>query len=102
MNSRKMIRRLAAECGCVIATGGGAILRDENVKLLKMNGRLIFLDRPPEKLTATADRPLANSPEKIRELYKARLSRYKATADSVISVADDPDEAVGAIMRCLP
>ena len=29
----------------IIATGGGAVIREENVDMLKANGRLIFIDR---------------------------------------------------------
>jgi len=36
--------------GCVVSTGGGAVLRDENVENLKKNGVLFFLQASPETL----------------------------------------------------
>ena len=44
----------------IISTGGGAILNPENILNLKANGRFFFLDRKPEDLVPTDDRPLAN------------------------------------------
>ena len=41
----EIIKDVAARQGLVIATGGGAVLKDENTKLLKGNGIVFFLDR---------------------------------------------------------
>lgn len=73
--------RLAQLGGAVIATGGGAILREENVKNLKLNGRLYFLNRPLEQLLPTPDRPTASSKEAIEKRYSERLPIYKKVAD---------------------
>lgn len=80
----EVISRLAGETQIVIATGGGAILRDRNVDALRQNGRLYFLDRPLADLLPTADRPLAGSAEAIRQRYEERYDRYKALADLTI------------------
>ena len=46
-----VIRECIAGCnGLVVATGGGAILREANCDALRRNGRLYFLDRPVEEL----------------------------------------------------
>ena len=73
--------KLAGLGGAVIATGGGAILREKNVKNLKLNGRLYFLNRPLEQLLPTADRPTASSKEAIEKRYSERLPIYKRVAD---------------------
>ncbi len=75
------IGNVARISGAVIATGGGAILRDENVRLLKQNGRVYFLDRPLDQLLPTADRPLASSAEAIKNRYKERFPRYCSVCD---------------------
>lgn len=67
--------------GAVIATGGGAIIRNENVKNLKKNGRVVFLDRDLELLTPTADRPTASDIEAMRKRYEQRYDIYVSTAD---------------------
>ena len=76
----------AKESGRIIATGGGAILRDENVGALQQNGRLYFIDRPVADLVPTSDRPLSDSEAKIAQLYQQRYPRYVACADEIITV----------------
>ena len=46
-----VIREAGVLTGAVIATGGGAVLREENVTALKQNGKVFFLDRSPELLS---------------------------------------------------
>ena len=77
-----VIGELSSKTGCIIATGGGAVLRPENVELLRRNGRLFFLDRPVEQLIPTADRPLSSSKEAILKRYEERYRIYVATADA--------------------
>ncbi|MBR2721621.1 MAG: shikimate dehydrogenase [Clostridia bacterium] len=92
----KVIRELlAAKSGAVIATGGGAVLREENVDALRQNGRIYFLDRPLKDLTATSDRPLASDRAAIEARYAERYARYCQCADvrvdgsgSIEAVAD--------------
>lgn len=67
--------------GAVIATGGGAILRSENVKNLKKNGKVIFLDRDLELLTPTSDRPTASDFEAMKKRFEQRYDIYVSTAD---------------------
>ncbi|MBQ8893597.1 MAG: shikimate dehydrogenase [Clostridia bacterium] len=85
--------------GCVIATGGGAILRDQNVKNLKRNGRVIFLDRPLEEILPTDDRPLSSSREALEKRYRERYSRYCETADHIISPASDISAVCNEILE---
>lgn len=95
----EVIRGLAPMGGQIISTGGGAVLRRENVEALRMNGRLYMLDRPLEELLPTDDRPLADSREKIEGLYQARMPVYRSTADEVIPVRGTPEEVARAIVR---
>lgn len=75
---------LAGRTHCVISTGGGAILREENVRHLKNNGLVFFLDRPLECILPTDDRPLSNSEDKLKALYATRYPIYRAASDHVI------------------
>ena len=93
------IRSLSANAGCVIATGGGAVLKPENVDLLKMNGRLYFLDRPPELLIPTADRPLALTADAVFARYRERYEIYKNTADDTVPGGASPGEVAAEIER---
>lgn len=94
-----VIRDIAAENGGIIATGGGAILRDENIKELKRNGRIYFLDRPLEEILPTDDRPLSGNREQLQKRYNERYARYCATADHIISPASVLDEVCKQIIE---
>ena len=85
--------------GAVIATGGGAILRDENIRALGRTGRLYFLDRPLDALLPTADRPLASTAEAIRARYTERYPRYRTTSDVTVPNGGTPEEAVSMIRK---
>lgn len=96
----EVIREITARnVGCVISTGGGAILRDENIRALRRNGRIYFLDRPPSLLIPTPDRPLSQDNESIRRRYDERYARYCATCDVQIPNSGTPDEAITAIRK---
>ena len=68
----------------MISTGGGAILREENISALRLNGVIVFIDRPLDQLKATDSRPLSDDREKLERLYKERYEIYKNTADIVV------------------
>ncbi len=75
------IKEISDKNGIIIATGGGSVLREENVDNLKRNGRLYFIDRPLTKLIPTSNRPLAKSPADIEKRYNERYGIYSAAAD---------------------
>ena len=97
----KVIARLAMETGVVTATGGGAVLREENVKRLSQNGRLLFLDAPLETLVATKDRPLSQTKEALTKLYFERYDIYKKSADRVIEITRNKEENLEKILKVL-
>lgn len=78
------VRRLAAENGAVIATGGGTVVKKENERLLRMNGRIVFVDRKLDLLVPTSDRPTAFDREQLERRYKERYGVYRATADMTV------------------
>ena len=93
----EIIRALSKQGGQIISTGGGAVLRPENVTALRQNGRLFWLDRDPEALVPTDDRPLADTAEKMKQLYRVREPVYRAAADEIISVTGTPEDAADNI-----
>ena len=93
------ICKLSQENGAVIATGGGAILRSENIDALRMNGRVFFLDRPVEQLIPTGDRPLSSTKEAILRRYNERYDIYISTADAVIPNTETPETAAELVER---
>ena len=93
----EIIRALSKQGGQIISTGGGAVLRPENVTALRQNGRLFWLDRDPEALVPTDDRPLADTAEKMKQLYRVREPVYRAAADEIIPVTGTPEDAADNI-----
>lgn len=79
-----VIEELSSKQSLVIATGGGAVLREENVRALSRNGRLFFLDRSLEKLVSTDDRPLSKDREALEKRYNERMPVYRRTADVTV------------------
>ena len=84
---------LAGQDNLVIDTGGGAILSQRNVDVLKRNGRLIWLTASVETIAARiggdTQRPsLTGSKshvDEIREVLAERMPKYQAAADLTIA-----------------
>lgn len=95
----EVIRDVSRESGRIISTGGGAILRENNVYRLKQNGRIVFIDRPVEKLIPTSDRPLAGSAEAVRKRYGERIEIYRSTCDKSFVPVDSIEENAQTIIR---
>jgi shikimate kinase len=85
---QKMIQKLTQLQGIVLATGGGAILREENRRLLKENGYIVYLqcsvDRIMERTRRDTQRPLLktdNPRERLQQLLEQRQPLYLFCAD---------------------
>lgn len=88
---QKMIRGLTQMQGIVLATGGGAILREENRKSLKENGFVVYLqcsiDRILERTKRDTQRPLLQTEDpraRLEQLLSQREPLYLACADYVV------------------
>lgn len=97
----RTVRELAGQTGCVIATGGGTILSAKNVRLLKKNGKLFFLDRPLSLLSASDDRPLSSRRAELEIMYEKRLPLYLAAADERIANDGEAEAAAERILEKL-
>lgn len=85
----RVIAEISAIQNCVIATGGGAVLREENIVLLKGNGTIYFIDRPIELLVTTNDRPLSSNRADLEKRYNERYQIYCDTSD--VRIVNDGD-----------
>lgn len=94
------IKKIAKEAGRIIATGGGAVLREENRTALRENSTVIFLKAPTERL-ATSGRPLSKDIETLRKMHEQRLPLYEEAADITVEVDPDPEITLGRIMECV-
>jgi shikimate kinase len=88
----------------IISTGGGIILKDENVKIMHKTGIIININRNCKNIIKTIDtdsRPLLKEgKEKIYSIYMARKKIYKKTANIVIfNNTNNINDAVKKIMN---
>lgn len=97
----KILAQLAKKRGVILATGGGAVLREENIRLLQQSGRLFFLDRPLHQLTPTADRPLSQTKSALKQQYETRLPLYQQAADVILSTGQTAEETAQSIWEMI-
>lgn len=96
----EVLSDLGKRSGIVLATGGGAVLFERNLPLLRQNGRIYRITRDVSRL-ATCGRPLSSSPERLREMERERAPFYERAADVTVSNDGSTAETVAAIMRDL-
>lgn len=95
----EIILELSENQGMVFSTGGGTILRKENVRALKKNGKIYFLDRPLEYILPSDDRPLSDTADKVVKLYRERYDLYLSTSDEVLIPGSEVEKTVGKILK---
>jgi len=108
----EVCRDLAGRDQLVVDTGGGAILRPQNVEMLKRNGILFWLTATVEtiakRIGGDTQRPSLTGAksfvEEIQDGLLERTPKYKAAAHHVIetdghSIAEIVDEILGGISR---
>lgn len=91
------LKAACAQSGQVIATGGGAVLREENRAALRRTGRVYRLRRRLEDLP-TAGRPLSQG-ARLEEMERVRGPLYQAAADRDVWNDKSPEETAGRIWR---
>ena len=89
---RDIIQSLENRRGVIISCGGGAVMREENVRNLKKSSRIVLLTAEPEtileRVKHSQERPLLNghmNVEYIGELMEKRREKYEAAADLIVS-----------------
>ena len=87
------LRSVSTAENAIIATGGGAVLRQENIDIMKKTGKLIYINTPVETILSQADfssRPLLkDNAAKIHALYDTRHPIYTSCADIVLDFNED-------------
>ena len=91
---REVISQESLKNDCVIATGGGSILDNENIKKLKETSFIVFLNASIEclylRLKDNSTRPILNGVEDkkklIEELLEKRKFLYQISADYIIDI----------------
>ena len=97
----EVIEGLKLQTGLVIATGGGVVLSERNMRNLAYNGLIIRLERKPELLEAGEGRPLARSRSDLDRLYSERGALYEKYADATVDNNAGVGQALAGIMRII-
>lgn len=93
----QVIKEISPENSLIIATGGGAILNYDNIRCLKQNGKIYFLDRGLDKLMPTSDRPLSSDISALKKRYDERYPIYLSTCDVKVDGNGAPKEVADII-----
>jgi len=93
----EVLTEACAKGGQVIATGGGAVLREDNRAAMRRTGRVYWLQRKLGDLPAEG-RPLSQAGN-LEEMYRLRKPLYSAASDVVISESVPLDERADFIWR---
>lgn len=107
----EVVRGLSEVDNRVISVGGGLVLKDENVRLLKQNGMIVYLRAEKKtlaaRLRADTERPLLQTGEesiekKLDRMLALRAPVYERVADRIVDVdGKTPQEIAEEIERCI-
>ncbi len=97
----QMINELTSKKDIILATGGGAVLSEENRLLLKERGKVIYLNAKPQQLTKRMafdkDRPLlqqGNMLDTLNNLYKERHPLYLQVSSFVVDTGQQKTQTI--------
>ncbi len=101
---------LHATTGAIISTGGGVIIRDQNIAILQRLGTIIWLEATPHTIVARIKDATDRAPltaaktllEEITQVLHERKPRYETTAEHrVMTEAKTPQEIAAEITQLL-
>ena len=99
-NEAEIINKIGKNLDCVIATGGGAVLKKENRDALKQNGTVVYLKRDLSEL-ALNGRPLSNGENAVEKLYRERKGIYESFADFTVEVKGGAEATAERVIECV-
>lgn len=109
-----VIERISGKDNQVIATGGGVVVNQENIKALKKDGWVVWLDARSDVLMDRMQKELhsgnirpsltgADPLAEIEEVMNARRPMYQEAGDFVVDTTGlSEPEAAALIMKNLP
>ncbi|MBD5135712.1 MAG: shikimate kinase [Lachnospiraceae bacterium] len=103
------LKEIQKEKGRIVSCGGGAVLKDENVKYMKDGGVIVLLTATPEtvynRVKNGKERPILNghmNVEYISELMEKRKQRYLDVADiKIVTDGKTPVNICNEIVQSL-
>ena len=92
----QVIADLCKEKSLVVATGGGAVLREENVRAMRQNGVTVMLERSLGALPMDG-RPLSSSRQALEAMWQVREPFYRKAADACVDNNGTLDATIEAV-----
>ena len=93
----EVVYEVSKKNGMIISTGGGAVLKGENVRCLRQNGRIYFLNRSLDLLIPTKSRPLSSDIDALKKRYEERYDIYVSSADVAVEANGTVNEVADKI-----
>ena len=90
-----ILKKLSMKTGFIIATGGGAVIREENRNLMKKTGKVIYIKRELKDLPVEGR--ILSVRNSVEALYEKRRSFYEGAADHTI-ISRDLGEMIDEIL----
>lgn len=103
----QMCQKLQDQTDLIIDTGGGLILKEENGRILKANGKIFWLTADVativNRISADTQRPSLSGTktfvEEIEDILQERTPKYQAAADHIIQTDQaSPHQIADAIL----
>ena len=109
VREQAVIDELTQRQGIVLATGGGAVLNEQNRTALRERGHVVYLYATPDelwhRLRYDKGRPLLqveNPLAKLNDLYTQRDPLYREIADDIVDINGKTCvQAIGILLRQL-
>ena len=102
------LKKFENQSNFVLSTGGGVILKDENIKILKDLGQVFYLSAKSEtiynRIKNQKHRPLLNTQNPkntIEEILSKRLEKYEKSGEKIITDNKNAKEIAGEIYEKL-
>jgi len=104
-----MLKRLVSRSPSVISTGGGVVVRPENLDMLR-TGFVVWLQGSPEHLWQRIEADVANRRrrpnltatgglEEVRTVLARREPLYRSAADFIVDATASPESIADAILQ---
>lgn len=98
----QVTKAVAASEQSVISTGGGIVLREENIAALKEHGLILFLNRSLKDITGDIDieeRPLLREGvERLQKIHDDRIHLYHQYADVTVDNVGEIEDVIQTII----
>ncbi len=95
------IANFAKENSQILSCGGGAVLDESNMRALRQNGMILYIERPLSNLAIGGYRPLSSSEDAVRTMERIRRPLYEKAADCKICNDGSFEDAVCDALACV-